>query len=61
MGVLYIEYFIEVSGLTLVIFHLFIHPLLKRPNLAFLPFMLNSVWAAMFNMAWVGFLYEKFI
>lgn len=61
MSLLYIEYIVEISGMMIVVFHLLVHPFIHRKNIEFLPFMMNSVWAAVFNSAWFGFLYWKFI
>lgn len=70
---LYIEYFVQFTGILVVLFYLFGYPLITCINnvrnngkvtisqYQFLPFLVNSVWAAIFNVFWVGFLYCKFV
>ena len=45
-------------GTSLVIFHELVHPFVDTPKLAFLPLMLNSVFAATFNLIWLALLYH---
>ena len=49
------------SGMSIVMYHNLIHPLIEKPQIAFVPLMLNSVWSAAFNVVWIGKLYFDYI
>jgi hypothetical protein len=46
-------------GLSVVFFHEVLHPLVFGNNMEFLPLMINSLFAAAFNISWVGALYFR--
>jgi len=47
--------------MLIVVYHMLIHPLITKANIEFLPLLINSVWAACFNLVWVGYLYYRFM
>jgi formate/nitrite transporter FocA (FNT family) len=57
----HLESFIFAVGLTITLYHELIHPFIRSNRLEFLPLMLNSVFAAAFNLCWVTIIYYRTI
>jgi alpha-1,3-glucosyltransferase len=53
----YLDSIIFATGITINMYHELVHPFIRSDRLEFLPLMLNSVFAATFNLCWLIVIY----